>query len=387
MADKTYKLAFVVSLYFEYGGMQRTMLRIALECARQGHQVDIYTGKWLGKRPEKIGIHEVNTWSLTNHGSNDKLARTFKRETMNNCYDCLVGFTKIPGLDVYYAGDPCYAARVEETKGFLFTLSPRHRAFRRQEEAVFSRGSGTEFLLIAHQEQDKFIRYYQSYPGCFHLLPPGINRERLLSSKPRPGEIQALRQTLGIAPGEIMLLFIGSRFRTKGLDRALLAVASLPAAWSKKIRLVVVGDDKQSAYRRQANSLGLGDRVVFAGSQADMGSYYYSADVLLHPPYVENTGTVLLEAMVCGLPVLTTANCGFAAHIVEAGAGVVCPEPFDQQDLNRRLAEMVASGEKEQWRRNGIAYCEKHDLYSLIEAASRIIVARAAKNREDREKQ
>ena len=376
-----YKFAFVVSLYFEFGGMQRTMLRIVRNCIELGHEVDIYTGKWEGARPEGIGILEMDTRAMTNHASNDKLAQKFSRATKNGEYDCLVGFTKIPGLDIYYAGDPCYAARVAGTKGTFFKLTPRYRAFYRQEKAVFAPGAGTEFLLIAHQEQEKFIQYYHSDPACFHLLPPGINRELLLQGKPGPGEIQQLRQQLGVAPDGFLVLFVGSRFRTKGLDRALRAMAGLPTELKRKCRLVVVGEDKKRPYQRLASSLGLGERVAFVGAKTHMNSYYFSANLLLHPPYVENTGTVLLEAMVCGLPVLTTANCGFASHIVVADAGMVCSLPFDQRQLGQFLAEMLISDKKFLWCRNGISYCERVDLYSLIDESVRVIIARAEKNR------
>ena len=144
---------------------------------------------------------------------------------------------------------------------------------------------------------------------------------------------------------------------------------------------MVVGEDKKGPYQRLASSLGLDKRLIFVGAQADMGSFYFSADLLLHPPYVENTGTVLLEAMVCGLPVLTTANCGFASHTVAADAGMVCSLPFDQRQLGQFLAEMLISDKKSLWCRNGISYCERVDLYALIDESVRIIIARAEKNR------
>jgi UDP-glucose:(heptosyl)LPS alpha-1,3-glucosyltransferase len=44
---------------------------------------------------------------------------------------------------------------------------------------------------------------------------------------------------------------------------------------------------------------------------------------------------VLLEALVAGLPVLTTAVCGYAHYMVEADAGLVVPEPFEQACLDQ----------------------------------------------------
>ena len=85
--------------------------------------------------------------------------------------------------------------------------------------------------------------------------------------------------------------------------------------------------------------------------------------------------------MVCGLPVLVTANCGFAIHVDRAGAGMICPSPFQQDTLNKMLAEMLASEKRSEWSRNGLTYCKRTDLYSLIEKAADVIIARASRNR------
>ena len=152
------RLAFVVSLWFPYGGMQRSLLRIAQACVARGHEVDIYTGEWQGERPDSVGVVELDTRATTNHRSNDLLSERFAEAVEGKGYNCRVGFTKLPGLDVYYAADPCYAARVEETKHPLYKLLPRYKALCRQEASVFGHGLTTELMLIAHQEQEKFIR-------------------------------------------------------------------------------------------------------------------------------------------------------------------------------------------------------------------------------------
>ncbi len=376
-----FKLAFAVSLFFEFGGMQRTMLRIALECVRRGHEVHMFTGDWLDKRPDGLTVHLLNTRALSNVRSNDRLAQKLRAAVTSDHYDCVVGFTKIPGLDVYYAGDPCYAARIYETKGHLYKLTPRYRGFCRQEAAVFAPASDTEILLIAHQERDKFIRYYGTQPERFHLLPPGINKEWLLAHIPGIRERQQLRRKNGLMADDLMIVTVASRFKTKGLDRSMLALSALPSELRCRSKLVVVGDDKQGAFSRLARRLGIEDRVIFAGAHQDIARFYFAADFLIHPPYSENTGTVLIEAMLCGLPVLATANCGFAFHIAKAQAGLICPTPFEQATLNRMLAELLTSNQRSTWKTNGPRYCEKTDLYGLIDRAADAIIARAEKNR------
>jgi len=375
------RLAFAVSLWFPFGGMQRSLLRIARACAARGHSVDIYTGEWQGERPGGIGVFELDTRASSNHRSNDLLARRFARATAGKGYDCRVGFTKIPGLDLYYAADPCYAARVDETRPMLYKLSPRCRAFKRQEAAVFRPGAGTGVMLIAHGEKEKFIRYYGTEPERFHLLPPGINRDRLAGGDRGEADGATLREELGIAGDGLMLLAVGSRFRTKGIDRLIRALATLPPGLKEKCRLVVVGHGKAQPLRRLAGRLGVAEQVIFTGAREDVPRFYRAADALVHAPRSENTGTVLIEAMICGLPVLATGNCGFAFHVREARAGTITPEPFDQGQLNKALAEFLTSPQRNAWAENGPAYCARTDLYGLIERAADIIIARAEANR------
>jgi len=381
VSEPHYKLAFAVSLFFEYGGMQRSLFRIAQECVSRGHDVHIFTGGWIGERPDNITVHELDTGAITNVRSNDILAKKLAEAVkQDGHYDCVVGFTKLPGLDVYYAGDPCYAERAATTRPWWYRFTPRYLGFRRQEAAVFAKGLKTEMMLIAHGEKAEFIKHYKTESERFHLLPPGINRQRF-TQIPSSEDTVSLRSEFGVTEAEKMLLLVGARFQTKGLDRALQAVASLPAEQRAQTKLVVVGGDKQAPYLKQAQQLRIDDRVVFTGAREDLVRFYHAADLLVHPPYTENTGTILIEAMLCDLPILATGVCGFAFHVTDSQSGRICPEPFSQAQFNTMLSEMLNSNELDAFTGKGPTYCDKTDLYSLIDRAADIIIARAEKNR------
>lgn len=375
------RLLLVIARYFEFGGLQRDFLRIAQRCTGRGHDVHVLTGGWDGPRPDQITVHVVNTRAVSNHRSNDKLAAHLRRASAADRFDCVVGFNKIPGLDAYYAGDPCLAAKLAATRPAAVRLLPRYRAMLRQEAAVFGPDADTQILLIAHQEREKFIRHYGTPAERFSLLPPGIDRDRLVWCVPSEADRLKLRCELGIAADDVMILHVGSGFRTKGVDRAITALGSLPEPLRSRSRLVVVGKGKPKPFMKIAKSSGVQSRVIFTGARRDVAAFYYTADLLIHPAYSENTGTTLIEAMVCGMPVLVTSNCGFAFHVERAGAGIVLPEPFDQSALNAALAEMIGSERRQQWRDNGRKYCARTDLYGLIEQAVDLILARAQQNR------
>lgn len=375
-----YKLAFAVAKYLEFGGMQRTLLRLARECAHRGHEVHLFASKWSGTVPDDIPVHIFAVRALTNHGMNRSFSMKMQAAVADRSFDCITGFTKIAGLDVYYVGETCYAARAEQ-RSPLYKLLPRYRCLTALERAVCGADSNTELLLIAPEEGEKCKRYYATDPERLHLLPPGIDKNRLVQAIPNERDRAELRDKLRVPKGGFLLLNVGSRFKTKGVDRAARALAALPIDIRRRTVLAVVGDDNPRPFRQLANTLGIADAVVFTGAREDIANFYYAADLLLHPAHTESAGATMLEAMICGLPVLVTASCGFAFHVERAQAGLVCPEPFRQETLNAMLLQMLTSATRSDWSQNGRSYSNNTDLYSLIERAADIILTRAQSNR------
>jgi UDP-glucose:(heptosyl)LPS alpha-1,3-glucosyltransferase len=377
----TYRLAFAMVKYFPFGGMQRNLLRIAQACADRGHAVHLFAGEWSGPRPHDLPVSVLRTFALSNHGRNDRFGRALRKAVAAGGFDCVVSSNRQPHLDVYYAGDPCWAARFQERRPAWFQSLPRYREYLRHEAQVFDRNLDTEILLSAHGEREKFIRHYDTDPARFHLLPPGIDRSRLVEEAPSPQRRRALRAELGVGEDDFMILNVGSGFRTKGVDRSTRGLGSLPPDIRRRCRLVVVGQGQAVWVALLARMLGVGNRIVFCGPREDLAAFYHSADLLLHPARSENTGNALIEAMVCGVPVLATDVCGYGFHVARADAGLLCPSPFSQATLNRLLLSMVSGQRTEQWRDNARAYCDRVDLYSLVDRAADAIIARAERTR------
>jgi UDP-glucose:(heptosyl)LPS alpha-1,3-glucosyltransferase len=257
-------------------------------------------------------------------------------------------------------------------RGALYRLTGRCRSYLRLERAVFDRSSRTQILVISPRERDVYVRHYETQAERFHALPPGIARDRVAPAN--AAEVRAeLRRELGFGDDRLLLLMVGSGFKTKGVDRAVKAVASLPADLREQTSLVVVGEDHAGPFRRLAGRLGVGDRVVFAGGRSDVPRFLLAADLLIHPAYRENTGTVLVEALAAGLPVLASDVCGYGDHVTQAGGGALIPSPFRQDELDRMLSDMLVSDERAQWQANGKTYVARTDVFSLPEKAADVI--------------
>ena len=360
------KIAFCLFKYFPYGGMQRDALRIARLLRARGHAVEFFTIDWQGERDPQLPVHRLPARGLGNHARYADFARALGEAARD--FDGRVGFNKLPGLDVYYAADTCYLARMAQ-RPFWHRLSGRYRAFVAAEQAVFDPAGRTQILAISAAEAARYQAAWHTPPQRFHLLPPGITRDRCAG--PDAAALRAsLRAELGICDGDFLLLQVGSGFRMKGLDRSLCALAALPADLRTRCRLIAIGRDKPGPFLRLARRLGIGGALSILPGRDDIPRFLQGADLLLHPAYYENTGAVLIEAVVAGLPVLTTAACGYAEHVAASGCGRVLPEPFRQADLNAALERMLAGGERPAWRQAGIAYGHKQDLWHLHERAA-----------------
>jgi UDP-glucose:(heptosyl)LPS alpha-1,3-glucosyltransferase len=369
------QLAFCLYKYFPYGGLQRDFLRIALACQARGHAIRVYALDWQGERPPGFELCLVPVRAWHNHRRYRKFSAWVAADLARRPVARVIGFNKMPGLDVYYAADPCFAEKARHLRSPFYRLSGRYRHFAAFERAVFAPESRTRILLISEGQRPSFVKHYGTPDARFHLLPPGIARDRCAPAD--VAQIRAeFRREFGLDDDALLLVQIGSGFKTKGLDRTLLALAHLPAALRQRTRLMVIGQDQPRPFEYQIARLGLGRQVRIFKGRDDIPRFLSGADLLIHPAYQEAGGIVLLEALVAGLPVLTTAVCGYAHYVAEAGAGVVLPEPFAQAELDRRLTEMLTDAPaRRRWQAAALAFAARADLYSLPERAADLILA------------
>jgi UDP-glucose:(heptosyl)LPS alpha-1,3-glucosyltransferase len=363
------KLAFVLFKYFPYGGLQRDMLRIAQACQQLGYTIDVYTLSWQGDIPDGFRVTQLPTRGVSNYVRYRRFIRAMRQQLVANPVAAVIGFNRMQGLDVYYAADPCFRQAHLEGRPALLRLLGRYRFFLQQEQAVFGSASTTLVLMISALQLQYYRQYYGTPDSRIRMLPPGILRDRM-ATQDRDAIRAGFREEFGLAPEQLLLLSLGSGFTVKGFDRGLVAVAALPDSLRQRVRVFIIGQDKRGPTERLVKRLGLQKNVRFFSGRDDIPRFLQGADLLLHPARHENTGTVLLEAMVAGLPVLTTATCGYAYHVSDATAGRVLPAPFRQDALNATLEEMLCSDERASWSANGIAYGRSQDLYSLHERAA-----------------
>lgn len=366
------KLAFCLFKYYPFGGLERDFLRIAQTCQQRGHTIDVYVMQWQGEIPKNFNVHILSVFAFTNHQRCLKFAKQLQKHLKKNNYDVVIGFNRMPGLDVYFAADACYQTNALRQHGAWYRFTPRYRAYIELEKAVFLPEKNTHILLLTQAEKSNFMNYYHTPAKRFHEVPPGVALDR----KPPVNTHQIrekIRADLDIQAKQNLILMVGSDFKRKGVDRALLAFAALPQDLLQNTNLIILGKGNAKPFIKLAKCLNIDQKIKFLGAKKDVLNFLLAADFLLHPAYQETAGMVLLEALVAGLPVLVTGNCGYAFHIEKAQAGLVVSMPYQQTELNNKLQQMLTSGKKTMWHDNAANYVENNNLFALSDSVADFI--------------
>ena len=364
------RLAFVLFKYFPYGGLQRDCMKIAHECLQRGHSVDFYCMEWNAPRPQGMTVNIITVKAWRNYRRYELFANLVTQRLEHEKYDGVIGFNRMSGLDVYFAADPCFALKCEQRQ-FWYRYLPRSQSFLRSEAAVYGQDSPTELMLLSELEMPQIQRLYAAALQRFHFLPPGVAVD-CLAGDDYQQQRDEFRRELGLSDDQKLLLMVGSGFKTKGVDRAITALASLPKQLRQQTVLMILGHDNSSKFKRQAQRLGVAAQVQFLGGRDDVPRFYFAADVLVHPAYREAAGMVILEAVAAQLPVLVTDTCGYSFHIKNSKAGLVHSSPFD---IERFSCELTAMLEKDPsaWQHAAHEYVTTTDIFGLATKATDVI--------------
>lgn len=149
----------------------------------------------------------------------------------------------------------------------------------------------------------------------------------------------AARSALNLRVDECGVLLIGNGWKNKGLPCLIEAAAAIK---NPSVRLLIVGNDSTAPYEELIRRLGLTGSVNFLPPRPDVEFYYAAADVYASPSIEDAFSMPALEAMACGLPVITSRAAGVSEIISQAEDGLVLENPADAKTLSKWLAGLAS---------------------------------------------
>jgi UDP-glucose:(heptosyl)LPS alpha-1,3-glucosyltransferase len=324
------------------GGCETYIADLVRRLVRDGHEVHLYACRWdASSLPREVQAHRLTMRRGPRFLRPWRFGAACARALADARHDVSVGFDKTWGLDVLYPQGGLHAASarynlrkfrhplVRGAARLFKALDLAHWSYSLLERRQY-RGDERPLIVVnSHMVQRHFENYHGTDPDTLRVIPSAIDPERF-DEGDRAACRRDWRAAWGVAPGETVALFIAMNYRLKGLAPLLHAVHRLRG---RPLRLLVVGNPRTAPYERLARRLGVAGQVTFLGPRRDIKNCYFAADFLVHPTFYDPCSLVVLEALACGLPVITTRYNGARELLSPPREGYEIDEPHDHAHL------------------------------------------------------
>jgi UDP-glucose:(heptosyl)LPS alpha-1,3-glucosyltransferase len=336
------------------GGAETYIGDLARRLARDGHAVHLYACRWdAAALPASTHFHRLEAPAGPRFLRPWRFGAACAAALKNAHHDASIGFDKTWGQDILYPQGGLHAAsaahnRLKFSNGGERTLAaigkwfdPAAWSFARLERKQYIGPNRPLVIVNSRMVQRHFEEFYSISKESVRVVYSAIDAQRF-AAEDRLKRRHEERQRWGASPDDTVGLFVAMNYRLKGLAPLVRAAARVPR--DRPFKLAVVGHPKFGAYRRLAARLGVADRIAFLGHRGDPKDAYFAADFLVHPTFYDPCSLVALEALACGLPVITSRFNGAAELLTPPADGLVIDDPHDAAALAGAMSRMLDRG-------------------------------------------
>jgi UDP-glucose:(heptosyl)LPS alpha-1,3-glucosyltransferase len=390
------KIAFCYDQVFPArGGCGTYITDLSRRLVADQHEVHLYAGRWDEQAlPAEIRFHALPLPRGPRFWRPWRFARLCEQALQAGDHDVSVGFDKTYGQDVLYPQGGLHVASVDHNldkfrnpvvRGLARLckwLDLAHWSYSALEKRQYLHKPGPLIVVNSHMVRGHFEHYYGVPAENLHVIRSSINQARF-PEQDRLRRRLEFREQWGIGPEETVGLFAAINYRLKGLEPLLYSLRGLVRrpeyATGKPFRLVVAGHPNYRGWHGFAERLGVAEQACFIGHCSDMRSAYFGADFLVHPTFYDPCSLVVLEALACGLPVITTRANGASELLHPLQEGYVVDDPHNHERLTWCLLQLTdperRSACAQAARRTAAQWTFEHHYRQLlgvfVEAASR----------------
>ena len=230
---------------------------------------------------------------------------------------------------------------------------PRYREFAELTRMQFGSPNGPVVLALSQMVYRDMQRLHGLPDSRLRLIYNGVDVQRF-SPEWRAEHREPTRRRLGVADDEVLFLIVAHNLKLKGVPTLIRALGRLRRE-GVRAKAVVVGGKRTRGMRWLARWQGVDREATFVGAVNDPRDFYAAADVYVQPTFYDPCSLVVLEALACGLPVITTKFNGAGELMTVGEQGYLLDDPADSKgladlmrqtlDSNRRAAMSCAARE------------------------------------------
>jgi D-inositol-3-phosphate glycosyltransferase len=357
----------------EIGGMNIYVLELSKALAKKGYYLDIFTRSQSPESPRIVAVNDHLRVIHVPAGPEEPLSKKVIEEYIPEFVEYFFGFAekenisyKFVSCHYYLSGIAGVAIKKQlriplimtfHTLGLMKNLVARSDEEREPRERIETEQHLVKVSdqIIATSETDaQYIQYlYDGDPEKIAVLTPGVDLELF-----RPMDKVAAKKKIGADINKKMILFVGRIEPLKGIDVLLYSLKILLTARPDlKLCVWIVGGDisqdteewpkelkKLSEIREE---LAIKASVKFVGrkKQQELPSYYNAADLMVMPSHYESFGITAVEAMACGVPVITTDVTG-VSKLIDKEHSILITSANNPIGLAKRMKVLLCDEEE-----------------------------------------
>lgn len=359
-------------------------------------------------------IFQLTAMHSTHYGAKERYAVEFVKQCRQKGYACILQYESLPASREYVrdlranGGDLVVFSTLENPVMALlrivrFIISNRPWIIETHFVSKYVRGAlpwlaraagvGATIAFVRNipVRRDRGMRRFL-YNGYTHVfgVSKAISAYLVACSKVNPKKVSAhywgvlgmdkhspalgvtFRKELNIPDPDVVIGVIGFDTRFKGLDVLLAAFARL-AREQDNLRLLIIGVEPATSHlSRQADSLGIQDRVHWAGIRDQGWRLLNAVDIYVQPSRdSEGFGVAIVEAMALKLPAVGT-KVGGVPEVIRDGVTGFLAEPDDVESLGEQLRRLIVDPVKRQ--SMGRAGCQRYrELFDGKQSVKRLV--------------
>lgn len=191
--------------------------------------------------------------------------------------------------------------------------------------------AATCIIFLSHAYK-QYMNRFEADPRKYVVIPNAVNDYWFIQQK----HIRTIHNP-------VSLIYVGEIDKNKNVTTTLQTVALLNSE-SVPIELHIIGSGPEEEHcKLLVKEIGIDNKVFFHGWQADkekIKGFYDKSDIFIMPSYKETFGTVYVEALSQGLPIIYTKNQGIDGYFEEGSVGYAC-DPHNVQEIAQKIKIII----------------------------------------------
>src|SRR5882724_9157618 len=363
--DKRLVIAFVRRGYSQSGGAEAYLRRLAWGVLDAGHDVHLITTNDWPQTEWPFGtLHRLHYQSAI------AFANELKQMRPRIPCDVLMSLERVWDCHVYRAGDGVHRAWLNRRRKFevplqrfIRGLNHKHRDMLQLEEALFTNRGAGRVIVNSHMVKSEIVDLYHYPADKIDIVQNGVPLEKFRFD---PELREKSRTDLKLKPDQIALLFAGSGWERKGL---LFAIEAMQLCKNRNMSLLVAGRGNKRSYKSK--------RVQFLGEVSDLVRLYAAADIFILPTIYDPFSNACLEALACGLPVITTRANGFSEIIENSVHGSIVDKAGNLVGLRDAIRFWSDPSRRAAARSGNIERASQFDISRNVEQTLKVLTGLA----------